>query len=159
MTTKTDAERRADLAQKTGLDLNPNPDEAALVKRPIAKPLPDHIQWAPEGADPHTMPVTDIVFDPAMVEQFPDLSPRGRNAASRFLFDQYKSYGRDKDRNSLLHRRIGEFLAKMHRDRETGGSFVKDKIRLANTLAEHDVTETDLKEYLAWKASKETTND
>lgn len=149
--TKTDAERREFL---TSLNLNPDAPALERVERPIAKPLPDGIQWAPEGVDPHTMPVTDIVFDPAMVEQFPDLSPRGRNAASRFLFDQYKSYGRDKDRNSLLHRRIGEFLGKTHRDRETGGSFVKDKIRLANTMAEHGVTEADLKEYLAWKAQQ-----
>jgi len=149
---KTDAERRQFLA---GLNLNPDAPALERMERPAAKPLPDGIQWAPEGIDPHAMPVTDVAFDPAMVEQFADLSPRGRSAAARFLFEQYKSLGRNKDRNSLLHRCIGEFLAKVHRDRETGGSFVKDKIRLANTMAEHGVTEADLNDYLEWKREGE----
>lgn len=150
--TKTEAERKEFLAS---LDLNPDAPALENFERPLIKPLPQGIVWAPEGIDPHTMPVTDIVFDPAMVEQFPDLSPRGRRPACDYLFAQYKSYGRNKDRNSLLHRRIGEFLAKTHRDRETGGGgFVKGKMRLANTMAEHGVTEEDLKEYLAWKAQQ-----
>lgn len=147
--TKTDAERREFLAS-----LNLNPDAPALerIERPVTPSMPSGIRWAPEGVDPHMMPVTDITFDPAMVEHFSDLSPRGRRPASDFLFAQYKSYGRNKDRNSLLHRRIGEFLARTHRDRETGGgTFVKDKIRLANTLAEHGITEAELAEFVAWK--------
>lgn len=159
MTTNTtdDAARRAQLAQITGLNLNPDPDAPALevFERPLTQTAPSDIVWAPKGVDPHTMPVSDIVFDPAMVEQFADLSPRGRSEAARFLFAQYKSLGRNKDRNSLLHRRIGEFLAHTHRSRETGGGYVKDKIRLGNTLAEHGVSADDLKEYLAWKAQKE----
>lgn len=152
--TKTDAERREFLAS-----MNLNPDAPALEKfdRPVGMSLPTGVQWAPDNVDPHTMPVSDIAFDAAMVEQFPDLSPRGRSAAARFLFDQYKSYGRNKDRNSLLHRCIGEFLARTHRDRETGGGgFVKNKIRLANTLAEHGVTEDDMSEFLAWKAQQQS---
>lgn len=153
MTTKTEQERKAFLTSM-GLD----PDAPALTRRgaALAPSRRGDVRWAPEGVDPHTMAVSDIVFDPAMVEQFPDLSPQGRNAASRYLFDQYKSYGRNKDRNSLLHRRIGEFLAHAHRARETGGDgFVKDKIRLANTLAEHGVTAEDLEEYLKFKAAQE----
>jgi hypothetical protein len=150
--TKTEAERKEFLAS---LDLNPDAPALETFERPLLKPLPIGIVWAPEGIDPHTMPVSDIAFDPAMVEHFPDLSPRGRSAASRELFERYKSYGRNKDRNSLLHRRIGEFLGRVHRDRETGGGgFVKDKIRLANTMAEHGVTEDDLAEFLAWKAQQ-----
>lgn len=146
---KTQTERREALAAMTGLDL----DAPALVSRP-ERNVPTHIEWAPKGVDPQTMPVTDIVFIPEMVEHFADLSPRGRRPASDYLFAQYKSYGRNKDRNSLLHRRIGEFLARTHRDRETGGGFVKSKIALANTLAEHDVTEADLADFLAWKAQQ-----
>lgn len=149
--TLTDAERRAEIAAKTGLNL----DGPALVQRPERLAMqPANITWAPEGVDPHMMAVTDIVFTEAMVEQFADLSPRGRNAASAYLFQAYKSYGRNKDRNSLLHRMIGEFLAGVHRSRETGGGFVKDKIRLANTLAEHGITEDKLAEFLAWKAAQ-----
>lgn len=150
--TQTDAERREALAAMTGLDL----DGPALVSRPERPGAHTHIQWAPKGVDPQTMPITDIVFTPEMVEQFADLSPRGRRPASDYLFAIYKSYGRNKDRNSLLHRRIGEFLASVHKDRtQPGGSFVKDKIKLANTLAEHGITEADLGDYLAWKAQQE----
>lgn len=150
--TKTEAERREFLSS---LNLNAEAPALEQFDRPIAKATATHIQWAAEGADPHTMPITDIAFDPEMVEQFPDLSPRGRSAASRFLFDQYKSYGRDKDRNSLLHRRIGEFLAQVHRTRETGGGFVKDKIALANTFAEQGITAEDVEGFIAWKRGQE----
>jgi hypothetical protein len=150
---KTETERRAEIAAMTGLDL----DGPALVARPeraTSMAPASGIEWAPKGIDPHMMPVTDIEFTPEMVEHFPDLSPRNRKAAYTHLFEQYKAYGRNKDRNSLLGRRIGEFLARVHRDRETGGSgFVKGKIALANTLAEHGVTEKDLAEFLAWKAA------
>ena len=154
--TKTDDERREFLSS-----LNLNPDAPALenfdrpAERPAIKQVAEGIQWAPEGVDPHTMPVTDIVFDPRMREQYPDLSPRARRAPSDFLFAIYKSYGRNKDRNSLLHRRIGEFLARTHKERtQPGGEFVKDKIRLANTLAEHCITEEQLAEFIAWKESQ-----
>lgn len=146
--TKNESERREFLAS-----LNLNPDAPALEK-PKAS---DGICWAPVGIDPHTMPITDIVFDPAMVAQFADLSPRNRRAASDYLFAAYKSYGRNKDRNSLLHRRIGEFLASVHKERTNGGEsggFVKEKIRLANTFAEHGITEQDMIEFLAWKAQQ-----
>lgn len=153
MTTLTDEQRRAKLAS-AGLD----PDGSALVKRPADRPItkePARIQWAPEGVDPHTMPVTDIVFTPEMVEHFPDLSPRSRKAPYTHLFEQYKAYGRDKDRNSLLGRRIGEFLGGEHKRRQPGGGYVQDKIRMANTLVQHDVTETDLDEFIAWKRAQE----
>lgn len=151
---KTDTERRAALAAMTGLDL----DGPALVARPERSSMAPAggIEWAPKGVDPHLMPVTDIAFTPEMVEHFADLSPRNRKAAYTYLFDQYKAYGRNKDRNSLLGKRIGEFLARVHRDRETGGGgFVKDKIRLANFLAEQGITEQDLEAYVAWKQQQE----
>jgi hypothetical protein len=152
MTNTQEAARREKLAAMTGLDL----DGPALVSRPERHSPTANIQWAPKGVDPKTMPISDIAFEPAMVEQFADLSPRGRRPASDYLFSVYKSYGRDKDRNSLLHRKIGEFLARVHADRtQPGGGFVKGKINLANTLAEHGVTEGDLAEFLAWKARQQ----
>lgn len=126
-----------------GLGLRYDPEAPALDR------FDRSVQVAPEGVDPHTMPVTDIVFTPEMVAQFPDLSPRQRSAAARYLHEIYKSYGRNKDRNSLLHRRIGEFLAGEHkrRTRPTGeAGFVQEKIRLANMLAEAGITEEDLRE-------------
>lgn len=150
-----DAERRKFLAEQTGLNLD-DPDAPLEAVRTVKAVTAEGIQWAPAGLDPHTMPVTDIQFESAMVEQFPDLSPRSRRAASDFLFAQFKSYGRNKDRNSLLHHKIGEFLAREHRTRETGGGFVKSKIGLANTLAEHGVTAADLEEFLAFKAQQTT---
>lgn len=144
---KTETERTEFLSS---LNLNPDPKAPALERFDRST----FVELAPEGIDPHMMAVTDIVFTTEMVEQFPDLSPRSRRAASDHLFALYKSYGRNRDRNSLLHRRIGEFLAHTHRERETGGSFVKDKIRLANTLAEHDVTAEDLAEFLAQRKAK-----
>lgn len=149
MTKKTATEARTFVE---GMGLRYDPEAPALDRFDRTVPL------APEGVDPHTMPVTDIVFTPEMVAQFPDLSPRERSAASNHLFALYKSYGRNKDRNSLLHRRIGEFLASEHkrRTRPSGeAGFVQDKIRLANFLAEEGISEADLRELVeARKASQ-----
>ena len=151
--TKTENDRR-ELLTKIGL----NPDAPALEvlpTRPVAQTAAVGVQWAPAGVNPHEMPVTEIVFDPAMVEHFSDLSPKMRSAASAYLFAQYKGRRGDKDRNSLLHRRIGEFLANEHKRRNPGGGYVREKVKLANTLAEHNVSEGDLAEFLAWKAAQQ----
>ena len=59
----------------------------------------------------HTIPAENIVFQPEWLDGFADLEDSGvRNDASRFLFDRFKSVGRDKPRNSLLHRRISTFI-------------------------------------------------
>lgn len=144
---KTEAERR-DILVAAGLD----PDAPALV-RPVAK-QPLIVAWAPEGVDPHKMPVTDIVFTPQMVEHFPDLSPKSRKAAYNHLFEQYKGIRGDKDRNSLLGRLINSFLASEYHRRNPGGGYVRDKMRLANDLATHDIKPEDLAEFLAWKESR-----
>lgn len=148
--TKTEEQRREFLS-----DIGLNPDAPAL-DRPEREAGAGAFQWAPPGIDPRTMPVSDIVFTAEMVAQFPDLNPRNRKAAANHLFEIYKAYGRNKDRNSLLNGRIGTFLASVHEERKVaaGGGFVKDKIRLANTLAEHNIDEGDLAEFLAWKAAQ-----
>lgn len=112
------------------------------------------VQIAPEGVDPHTMPVSDIVFDPSLLDEFPDLSGANYRLASDKVFAMYRSKGRDKDRNGLLHRRITEFIGSVKRSRKTGG-FVKEKIKstaeereIANLLATHGVTVADLAELL-----------
>jgi len=144
---KTEAQRR-----ETLLAAGLNPDAPALV-RPVTR-QPSIVPWAPEGVDPHKMPVSEIVFTPEMVEHFQDLSPKSRKAPYNHLFEQYKGIRGDKDRNSLLGRRINEFLASEYKRRQPGGGYVQDKIRLANTLAQHDVKEEDLAEFLAWKESQ-----
>jgi hypothetical protein len=112
------------------------------------------IALAPEGVDPHTMPVTDIVFDEALLDGFPSLSGSAIADASRHVFSLYKSYARDKDRNSLLHRNIGEFIGRVRRKRETGG-FVREQVKatkghrdLAHLLAEHNITAAELADVL-----------
>jgi hypothetical protein len=137
MATKSDAERK-ELLASLGLG-----DRAKVEPK-------TNISLAPEGVDPHTMPVSDIVWDPALLNDFTDLTGSGMAAASRHLFELYKSPGRNKDRNSLLHRKIGEFILQVRRSRETGG-FVTEKIKankeerdLAALLAQHKITAADL---------------
>lgn len=149
--TKTDTDARAHL---TALGLNP--DAAALdhqPAQPAAQPAGKQVPLAPQGIDPHTMPVTDITFDPALLEGFDLSSPEGRRAASAHVFGLYKSYGRNKDRNSLLHREVGLFINRVRRTQETGTEHVKEQVRkgapqreLLALLAEHGIsTVEDLK--------------
>lgn len=104
---------------------------------------------APAGVDPHTMPVTDIVFDPALLDDFPDLKG-GLKAASDHVFAQYRSPGKDKERHSLLHSRIGSFISQVRRSRQSGVPHVKQEVRrtakqrdLLALLAEHGITSVD----------------
>jgi hypothetical protein len=147
--TMTDDERRQRL-----LDLGLNPDGDSLAH--AAAPLPDRpkaqpkgqpkdqakaegVRFAPEGMDPHTMAVTEIVFTDNMLDKFPDLTGTNGKAASDYLFAQYNSPPRrDHDRNALLHRRITEFLGQVRRSRKTGG-FVRERIKA--TAEQRDVAQ------------------
>jgi hypothetical protein len=150
--TMTDDERRQRL-----LDLGLNPDGDSLAH--AAAPLPDRpkaqpkgqpkdqakaegVRYAPDGIDPHTMAVTEIVFTDEMLDpkrfppgelrtalSDPSLSGSNYKMASDHLFAQYNSPPRrDHDRNALLHRRITEFLGQVKRSRKTGG-FVRERIK------------------------------
>lgn len=126
--------RTPDATFLTSVGLNP---EAA------AKP-----HQATTEVDPHTMPASEIVFDPALLDEFPDLSAQMK-AASTKVFEVYRSYGRDKERNGLLHRRITEFIGQVDRARRGEGElpgFVKTKVKatkkqrdLTRYLAEHGI--------------------
>lgn len=107
------------------------------------------IRLAPEGVDPRTMPAADIVFDPRLLDGM-DLSGPAMSKASAKVFDLYKSPSRNKDRHSLLHSRIGKFIAQVRRERDTGG-FVKEAVKttaeqrdLAAVLATAGITAADL---------------
>lgn len=148
---KGDAERRKHLAKITGLDLDP--DVPAKVAREPQRAK--NVSLAPPGVDPHTMPVSDIVFDPALLDEFPSLEGQGQRAAADHVFALYKSPGRNKDRNSLLWSRVGKFIVKVRSSREPGGSVVtghvKEEVKatreqrdLAALLTEHGITAGDL---------------
>jgi len=168
----TDNERREFLA---GLGLSPDGDTLASAPRietqvqiageieteAPSRPRKAKVRLAPDGIDPHDMPVTDIVFDVHLLDGFPNLSGPHMSAASRHVFEFYKSRGRNRDRNSLLHRRIGEFIAQTRRSRDTGG-FVKEKVKatkeqrdLAALLAEHHISAADLAELVRSRATEE----
>jgi hypothetical protein len=96
------------------------------------------------------MDVTDIEFTLDMLGGFPDLTGANFKAASEFLFDQYRSRGRDRDRHALLHRRITEFISQVRRHRKTGG-LIRERVvagaqvrELAQLLAGQDLTVEDL---------------
>lgn len=105
---------------------------------------------AAAGVDPHAMPVSEIVFDTALLDAFPVLTGEGMNMASAHVFGLYKSHGRNKDRNSLLHRRITEFIGQVRRERNTGGlvkervAATKDQRELAEIIAATGLTAADL---------------
>jgi hypothetical protein len=110
--------------------------------------------------DLHTMPVEDIVFDPALLDRFPSLSGDGMNEASKYVFSLYKSLGKNKERNSLLHRRISTFITTTRRSRQTGG-MVTEAVKTtkaqrdnAALLASQGVTDSDLAEALRLLAQK-----
>ena len=97
----------------------------------------DGIVLAPKGVDPHTMPVEDIVFDPALLAEYDDLSFKAQgNTASRKIFDLYKSLSRDRDRNGALQRRITSFITAERRSRLAGRP-ISEKI--ATTSEERDM--------------------
>ena len=149
--TKVSKDERAQLAA-----LGLNPDAPAFGAVPASESKKRQPVLAPEGVDPHTMAVTDIVFDPALLDEFPSLEGDGLAAASRHVFALYKSPGRNKDRNSLLHREIGLFIQRVRRSRKDGVPHVKEQVRrtgkqrdLLALLAEHGITSVeDLKTML-----------
>lgn len=130
MSKKSSTEARQQLVA-----LNLNPDAPALH-------VPD--------VDPRTMPVSEIEFDPALLDQFPSLEGQGLAAASRYVFSIYGSKGRDKDRNRRLHDEIGLFINRVRRTRVSGTTHVKDKVRAGKSgrdllalLAEHGIKSVD----------------
>lgn len=145
---KDDTEARAQLAAITGLDL----DAPALdmPERPAHTTEQRQPVLAPEGVDPHSMPVTDIEFDPALLDGFHDLAGQ-RKQASDHVFGFYRDpRGRNKDRHSLLHSRIGKFIEQVRSSRRTGTPYVKDTVRrsgdqrdLLALLAGHGITSID----------------
>jgi len=138
-TTHTDEERREFL-----LAHNLNPDAPAL------KGKRKKVVLDPHGRDPRLLPVEEIVLDAHLLDDFPSLAGDGLAAASAHVFALYKSYGRNKDRNGALHRRITTFITNTRRERETGG-LVKEKVKttkeerdLAQLLASQGITAKDL---------------
>jgi len=107
-----------------------------------------------ESLDLRRIPASEIVFDPEMLDEFPDLSGAGMAAASRHLVELYKSPTKDRERNGLLHRRIGEFIQQVRRDRQAlrpSTGVVKEKVKqtkaqrdLAALIAEAGLTADDL---------------
>lgn len=154
----TEAGRR-DLLQGLGL----NPDAPGLVDVAPTEPAKKkkaakHVEQVVESLDPRKIPAGEIVFDPAMLDDFPDLNGAGMAAASRMLFDHYKSPHKDRERHALLHRRIGEFIQQTRRARqqmtEPTGT-VKEKVKatkeqrdLAAMIAEAGLTADDLSRLL-----------
>lgn len=103
---------------------------------------------APVGVDPHEIPAADIVFDPALLDGVDLSTPDARSNAVKAIFPLYKSPPRvNKDRNRLLHDRIGAFVRQAHRSATTGTQHVKQEVRrtgkqrdLLALLAEHGIT-------------------
>ena len=134
-------------AQIAALGLNPDAPAFGVVmpERKKAKAV-----LAPEGVDPHLMDVSDIVFDPALLDDFPSLEGQGRAAATRYVFDLYKSPHKNKDRHRRLQDEIGLFILRVRRSRESGVPHVKEQVRktgkqrdLLALLAEHGITSVD----------------
>lgn len=148
MSKKSSTEARQQL-----LALNLNPDAPALdIPAMPERPASTGKQpvLAPKGVDPHAMPVSEIEFDPALLDDFPSLEGSGMAAASRYVFSLYSSRGRNSDRNRRLHDEIGLFIQRVRRSRETGTTHVKDKVRsgkggrdLLALLAEHGIKSVD----------------
>lgn len=132
--TKTNDER-ADFLKGLGLKAHGDSlvdlDQPAKVRPSphVQAPAADDIVLAPKGLDPRSMPVEEIIFDPRLLDPYPSLAfDQGGNAASQYIFSLYKSYGRNKDRNGALQRKITSFITHTRRQRETGG-MVKEKVK------------------------------
>lgn len=139
MKVKTEAERVA-LMKKLGLPVDAatlvDPEAPAkIVSAPertahVATGEGVKVVLAPQGVDPRAMPVEDIVFDPHLLDGFPSLAfDQQGNAASQYIFAFYKSYGRNKDRNGALQRKITSFITKTRRERETPGITIKENVK------------------------------
>lgn len=122
------------------MSLGLNADGPALTKARTESP-------APEGVDPHTMPVSDIVFDPKLLDGFS--LPSERRQAADHVFALYKSPSKG-DRNKLLWAEIGKFITKVI-DQRKGGGLIKEKVKasaeeraLAKIIASQGITAEDL---------------
>lgn len=129
----------AALLQVVGLD----PKKAAKKAKKKAKggivtaPGTD-IPLAPMGVDPHSMPVSAIVFDPRLLDGF-TLDGSDCKAASDKVFALYRGRRGDTERNSLLHLRIGTFIKQVKAARKLNvpaKSHVKDKVRTSKKQRE-----------------------
>ena len=134
MTTMTDDQRKAFLAD-LGLDdaapalaVDVPVDEPAKVKKAKGD-KPKKPKKDVTTIDPHTIDVSDIVFDPAMLTDFL-LDASDIKQASDVLFQHYKSPIKG-ERNKFLHRRISEFLAQVKRDRNPAprDGYIKGKVK------------------------------
>lgn len=153
---------RIEFMQSIGL--NPS-TPAAWVPDPTAKLdavlMAADIVLAPPDVDPHQQHVDDIVFDVRLLDGFPSLEgPGAFKAAADHVFTLYKSYGRDKHRNSTLWRKISMFITTTKSQRATGG-LVKEAIKatkpereIAKVIASQGVTESDIAEALTLLAEK-----
>lgn len=112
--------------------------------------------------DPHTIPVSDIVFDAKMLDGF-TLDGSDMKQASDLLFQHYKSPIKG-ERNKFLHRRITEFINQVKRERnpQPRDGHIKAKVKatkgkrdLAQMLEQAGIDADDLAVMLdALKASK-----
>ena len=146
--------------QETLKSLGLNPDAPGLAAAPAKVAVAPIAPQATPDVDEHirrTTPAADLVFDPSLLDAFPVLDGSGMAAASRYLFDLYKSPHKDKERHGLLHRRISEFIQQVRRERATGG-LVKEKVKatkeqreLAALIAAQGLTAEDLSALLISK--------
>lgn len=143
-----------------GLGLSPDAPGLAHIepegpaKEPKAKKAKKKKEPEAPSVDLRRIPASEIVFDPTMLDDFPDLSGSGMAAASRHLFELYKSPTKDRERNGLLHRRIGEFIQQVRRDRQAlrpSTGTIKEKVKvtkaqrdLARLMADKGLTAEDL---------------
>lgn len=145
--TMTD-EQRKDLLRS----LNLSPDAPGLALSPaLDGGSPARPADLDEDALRRSTPAAEIVFDPTMLDGFPNLDGGHMAAASRYLFEMYKSPHKDKERHALLHRRIGEFIRSVRIARKTGDEPVTEKIKatkeqreIAALMATHGLTANDL---------------
>lgn len=169
--TMNDTERKAFLAD-LGLDAEAPAlavdiavDEPAKTKKAKGdkpKDKPKKAKKEVTTIDPHTIDVSDIVFDAKMLADF-TLDASDIKQASDVLFQHYKSPTKG-ERNKFLHRRITEFIAQVKRDRNPAprDGHIKGKVKagkdkrdLAQMLADADLTADDLAVMLdALRASK-----
>jgi hypothetical protein len=108
----------------TGDKLVAVPPQAEEPAKPQHQPVTqaNEVVLAPPGMDPRTMPVDEIEFDPRLLDNFPSLKfSEGGSAASRYIFDLYKSYTKDPLRNGALQRKITSFITTTRRNRQSGG--------------------------------------
>lgn len=148
----TEKERQA-LLRSVGLNPEAGAKLPAAPKREVSKNEP---VLAPEGVNPHTMPVSDIVFDPALLDDFPSLRGSEFGEASRKVFALYKSPTKDPDRNRRLHDEIGLFINRVRRSRKAGVPHVKEQVRrqqperdLLAQMREMDVSPEEMQAALA----------